>query len=140
MKNQHCNLMNVEKKLKTLLENYVKSINDCNLDLASEIWNLEDRISFIHPVGYEHNFDEIKENFYLKTMNERFSKRDLRIKDLKYTIYGTTAIVEFCWDFYATVKQTNENIIHKGRETQFLVLKDDNWEITHIHYSTKPEL
>ena len=129
----------MEEKPKELLMNYAKSINECNIELAKEIWNQEDRISFIHPIGYEHNFDEIKENFYIKTMQQRFSKRDLRIRDLKYTIYENTAIVEICWDFYAHFIETNSDIIHKGRETQFLVLKNNEWKITHIHYSTEPQ-
>lgn len=62
----------MEEKLKELLKNYAKSINECNIELAKEIWNQEDRISFIHPIGYEHNFDEIKENFYIKTITSMY--------------------------------------------------------------------
>ena len=47
------------------LEKYVKSINECDLELAREIWDSEGKVSFIHPNGYEHSFEEIKEHFYI---------------------------------------------------------------------------
>lgn len=70
-------------KIHSLLNKYVHSINECNLELAREIWDSEDAISFIHPLGYEHSFEEIKEHFYLGTMDKLFSKRDLKIKEIK---------------------------------------------------------
>ena len=68
------------KKIYSLLNKYVQSINECNLELAREIWDSEDSISFIHPLGYEDSFEEIKEHFYLGIMGNLFSKRDLKIK------------------------------------------------------------
>ena len=127
----------MESKINELLKKYVQSINSCDVGLAREIWSKKDRISFIHPLGYEHSFDEIVQNFYINTMQKLFSKRDLRIKELKTSIHGDSALIEFQWDFFATVADTNEEIIHKGRETQFLVFEDNNWKISHIHYSTK---
>ena len=38
-----------------------------------------------------------------------------------------------------TLKETNEQIHTKGRETQFLVLRDNEWKINNIHYSQEPE-
>ena len=52
-------------KINYLLEKYVKSINECDLELAREIWDSEGKVSFIHPNGYEHSFEEIKEHFYI---------------------------------------------------------------------------
>ena len=75
-------------KINKLLENYVKSINECDIELAQTFWD---------------------------------------------------AFLEFGWDFYATLKETNEQIHTKGRETQFLVLRDNEWKINNIHYSQEPE-
>ena len=127
-------------KINQLLKNYVKSVNDCDTELARTFWDSEDEVSFIHPRGNEHSFDEIKDNFYIGTMGKLFENRDLRLFDIKAKIYKDTAFLEFRWDFYATVKETGENIIHKGRETQFLVLRNGEWKISNIHYSKEPEL
>ena len=127
-------------KINKLLENYVKSVNECDTELAQTFWDSEEPVSFIHPRGFEHNIDEIKNNFYIGTMGKLFSKRDLRLFDIKAKIKGETAFLEFRWDFYATVKETGENIIHKGRETQFLIMRSGEWKISNIHYSQEPEL
>ena len=127
------------EKINKLLENYVKSINECDTELAQNFWDNKEPVSFIHPLGYEHNFDEIKNHFYLEIMGGRFSKRELRLKDIKIKIYNDTAFLEFSWDFYATLKETNEQIHTKGRETQFLVLRDNEWKIINIHYSQESE-
>ena len=126
-------------KINKLLENYVKSINECDIELAQTFWDDKDSESFIHPLGYEHNFEEIKNHFYLGIMGGRFSKRDLKLKDIKTKIYNDTAFLELGWDFYATLKETNEQIHTKGRETQFLILRNGEWKISNIHYSAEPE-
>ena len=126
-------------KINKLLENYVKSVNECDTELARTFWDNEDNVSYIHPNGYEHSFEEVKEHFYLGTMGRLFSKRDLQPKDLKVKIYGDTAFLEFRWFFYAITKETQEPFHSKGRETQFLVLRDNEWKINNIHYSQEPE-
>ena len=93
------------EKIYCLLNKYVQSINECNLELAREIWDSEDSISFIHPMGYEHSFEEIKEHFYLGTMGNLFSKRDLKIKNVSAKFYDKAAFLEFSWDFYAVQKE-----------------------------------
>lgn len=123
------------ERIDVLLDKYVLSVNECNLDLAREIWDKEGSISFIHPLGYEHNFEEIKEHFYLGTMGRLFSKRDLKLKDIMTKFYGETAFLEFSWDFYATKREDGEQIHTTGRETQFIVLRDNEWKISNIHYS-----
>ncbi len=123
------------EKIYCLLNKYVQSINECNLELAREIWDCEDSISFIHPMGYEHSFEEIKEHFYLGTMGNLFSKRDLKIKNVSAKFYDRAAFLEFSWDFYAVKKETEEQIHTLGRETQLLVWRNNEWKISNIHYS-----
>jgi hypothetical protein len=127
-------------KIYSLLDKYVQSINECNLELAREIWDSEDSISFIHPLGYEHSFEKIKEHFYLGTMDKLFSKRDLKIKNISIKFFDKVAFLEFRWDFYATKKENDEQIHTLGRETQLLVLRNNEWKINNIHYSQEPVL
>ncbi len=128
----------MDTKINNLLEKYVKSINQCDLEIAKEIWDWKGEVSFIHPLGYEYSYNDIIEHFYKTIMGGMFSKRNLVIKDLKYVIYGNTALVKFCWDFYAVSANTGEKIHTKGRESQFLVLQNNEFKITHIHYSPEP--
>lgn len=125
------------ERIDNLLKDYVESINTCNLDLARKIWDKEGSISLIHPNGYEYGFDAIKENFYQNIISEKFSNRNLKLKDIMTKYYGNTALLEFSWDFYATDKKTNEEIHTQGIETQFIVLRDDSWKLSNIHYSKK---
>ena len=114
------------ERIETLLRNYIKSINECDIELAKSIWDTEGSVSLIHPKGYEYSFEDIKTNFYIGIMNKQFLTR----------YYGNTALVEFIWDFYALSQITNEEIHTRGRETQFIVLRDNGWKISNIHYST----
>lgn len=126
------------ERIETLLRNYIKSINECDIELAKSIWDTEGSVSLIHPKGYEYSFEDIKNNFYLEIMNKQFLKRELKIKDIMTRYYGNTALIEFSWDFYALSQITNEEIHTKGRETQFIVLRDNGWRISNIHYSIAP--
>lgn len=130
--------MQQTKEIKDLIALYVKSIETCDRELAAKLWNQTDPVSFIHPSGYEHSWQEIWDNFYKNTMNNRFSTRKLLVKNLTCSVYDTTAYVEFEWDFYAAARSDNSLVHTQGRETQFLVRQNGSWKITHIHYSALP--
>ena len=68
-------------------------------------------------------------------MGNLFSKRDLKIKNVSVKFYDKAAFLEFSWDFYATKKENGEQIHTQGRETQLLVLRNNEWKISNIHYS-----
>ena len=123
------------ERIDALLKKYVESVNTANVELARGTWDREGSISFIHPKGYAIGFDEIIAHFRLGRMNEDFSKRDFKLKDIMIKYYGNTAFLEFRWDFYATKKDTDAEIHTEGRETQFIVLRDDGWKFSNIHWS-----
>ena len=130
----------MEAAIDTLLKKYVHSVNTCDLELVKKIWNDEGEISFLHPRGYEHSIDEVIQHFYLGTMDRLFTERNLFLKCLKSKVYTDTAFLEFQWDFYAKERETGKEIHHEGRETQFLVWKNNEWRIVNIHYSLLPVL
>lgn len=130
---------NIKNEILNKISQYSKSINEVDLKLASKIWLNSNDVTFIHPRGHEHGFKEIKENFYIKTMQEKFSKRNLNILDVNLQMHGDTVIAEFYWDFNAQFKDTGEEHNTKGRETQVFIKDSNNeWKLIHVHYSNMP--
>lgn len=125
------------ERIDDLLKSYIKSVNTSDEKLFREIWDREGSISFIHPKGYAIGFEEIVEHFRLGRMSTNFSNRDFKIKDIMIKYYGNTAFLEFRWDFFATMKDTNDEIHTEGRETQFIVLRDSGWKFSNIHCSSE---
>ena len=120
-----------------LLKSYIESVNTSDEKLFREIWDREGSISFIHLRGYAIGFEEIVEHFRLGRMSTNFSNRNFKIKDIMIKYYGNTAFLEFRWDFFATMKDTNDEIHTEGRETQFIVLRDSGWKFSNIHCSSE---
>ncbi len=125
------------ERIDDLLKSYIESVNTSDEKLFREIWDREGSISFIHPRGYAIGFDEIIEHFRLGRMSTNFSNRNFKIKDIMIKYYGNTAFLEFRWDFFATMKDTNDEIHTEGRETQFIVLRDSGWKFSNIHCSSE---
>lgn len=125
------------ERIDDLLKSYIESVNTSDEKLFREIWDREGSISFIHPKGYAIGFDEIVEHFRLGRMSTNFSNRNFKIKDIMIKYYGNTAFLEFRWDFFATMKDTNGEIHTEGRETQFIVLRDSGWKFSNIHCSSE---
>ena len=125
------------ERIDDLLKSYIESVNTSDEKLFREIWDREGSISFIHPKGYAMGFEEIVEHFRLGRMSTNFSNRNFKIKDIMIKYYGNTAFLEFRWDFFATMKDTNDEIHTEGRETQFIVLRDSGWKFSNIHCSSE---
>lgn len=125
------------ERIDDLLKSYIESVNASDEKLFREIWDREGSISFIHPKGYAIGFEEIVEHFRLGRMSTNFSNRNFKIKDIMIKYYGNTAFLEFRWDFFATMKDTNDEIHTEGRETQFIVLRDSGWKFSNIHCSSE---
>lgn len=125
------------ERIDDLLKSYIESVNTSDEKLFREIWDREGSISFIHSKGYAIGFEEIVEHFRLGRMSTNFSNRDFKIKDIMIKYYGNTAFLEFRWDFFATMKDTNDEIHTEGRETQFIVLRDSGWKFSNIHCSSE---
>ena len=125
------------ERIDDLLKSYIESVNTSDEKIFREIWDREGSISFIHPKGYAIGFEEIVEHFRLGRMSTNFSNRNFKIKDIMIKYYGNTAFLEFRWDFFATMKDTNDEIHTEGRETQFIVLRDSGWKFSNIHCSSE---
>src|SRR5262249_50645514 len=121
--------------IKALIAEYAKSIDDLDLDLAARVWWDSPEVSFIHPLGHDRGFGQIKEDIYQKIMGGLFSKRHLSPHDIAVHIYGDSAVAEFYWDFNATMRKDGSPVTTHGRETQVYERRPEGWRLVHVHYS-----
>jgi ketosteroid isomerase-like protein len=124
--------------IKRIIAKYAQSVGAADTTLASQIWWDSPEVSFIHPLGHEHGFDQIKQNVYTHLMGETFSERKLTPHDISVHVYGDVAWAEFYWDFNAKFRKDGQPITTHGRETQIYRKMQGNWRIIHVHYSGMP--
>jgi len=125
-------------EINLLIEKYAKSIDEADPILASEVWWNSPEVSFIHPLGHEHGFEQIKQNVYKHLMGDMFSERKLSPHDVSVHVYGDAAWAEFYWDFAAKVRKDGSPITTHGRETQVYWKLGGRWRLVHVHYSALP--
>lgn len=128
----------VEKELTRMVELYRQSvIHADDIRLAEQVWLTGAGVSFIHPRGHERGWEEIKNNFYRKTMSETFSGRDLRLAGAPVVrLYGRTAVVEFDWEFTAARRKDGSIRQSSGRESHVYVKTPQGWKLVQAHYSS----
>jgi Xaa-Pro aminopeptidase len=126
------------EEIKNLIAKYAKSVSDADTDLASQIWWNSPEASFIHPLGHEHGFEQIKENVYRRLMGGMFSERKLSGHDVTVQVLGDAAVAEFYWDFVAKLRKDGSPVTTHGRETQVYRKMPDGWRLVHVHYSGMP--
>jgi Xaa-Pro aminopeptidase len=124
--------------IRSLIEKYAKSVDAADTTLAAEVWLDSADVSFIHPLGHEHGFEQIKQNVYTRLMGENFSERHLSVHDVSIHVYGDAARAEFYWDFTAKFKKDGSPITTHGRETQLYQKIQGRWRLAHVHYSGMP--
>jgi Xaa-Pro aminopeptidase len=125
-------------EIKELIDKYVQSVDDADSALAAQVWSASPDVSFIHPLGHEHGFEQIKENVYRRLMGETFSERKLSVRDVSVSVFGDAAFAEFYWDFAPKFRKDGSPITTHGRETQVYRRKQGGWRLVHVHYSGMP--
>src|SRR5260370_145781 len=124
--------------IRNLIEKYAKSVDAADTALAGEVWLDSPDVSFIHPLGHEHGFEQIKQNVYTRLMGEMFLERKLSVHDVSVHVYGDAAWAEFYWDFVARVRKDGSPLTTHGRETQLYQKIQGRWRLVHVHYSCMP--
>jgi ketosteroid isomerase-like protein len=127
-----------KNEIRELISKYARSIDGADTTLASQVWLDSPDVSFIHPLGHEHGFEQIKENMYRHLMGKLFSERKLTPRDISVHVYGDAAWAEFYWDFAAKLRKDGSPIATHGRETQVYRRTADGWRLVHVHYSGMP--
>jgi len=126
------------KQIRSLIAKYTQSIDAADVNLAAAVWQDSPDVSFIHPLGHEHGFTEIKKNVYQHLMGDTFSERKLSARDISVHVYGDSAVAEFYWDFVAKFRKDGSPITTHGRETQLYRSEKGVWRLVHVHYSGMP--
>jgi len=124
--------------IRSLIEKYAKSVDGADTALAAEVWLESPDVSFIHPLGREHGFEQIKQNVYMHLMGDTFSERKLSVHSVSIHVYGDAAWAEFYWDFAAKFRKDGSPLTTHGRETQLYRRVQDRWRLVHVHYSGMP--
>ena len=124
--------------IRDIIGKYAKSVDEADTTLASQIWLDSAEVSFIHPLGHEHGFEQIKQNVYRHLMGDTFAERKLDIHDVSVHVYGDSAWAEFYWDFAAKFRKDGSSITTHGRETQVYRKVQGKWRLVHVHYSAMP--
>jgi Xaa-Pro aminopeptidase len=124
-----------EQAIRAQIAKYAKSLDDLDLDLAAQVWWDSPEVSFIHPLGHEHGFAQIKQDIYQNIMGGLFSERHLHPHDIVIHLYGDSAVAEFYWDFDAKMKKDGSAVTTHGRETQVYERQQGQWRLVHVHYS-----
>src|SRR5712691_4650124 len=125
-------------ELKGTIDNYIKSVDAADHALASQVWLDSPEVSFIHPLGHEHGFEQIKQNVYTRLMGQTFSERKLSAHDISVHAFGNCAWAEFYWDFTAKLRKDGSSVVTHGRETQIYHKQQGAWRLVHVHYSAMP--
>ncbi len=125
-------------QIKSMIAKYARSVDEADTSLASQIWLDSPDVSFIHPLGHEHGFEQIKQNVYKHLMGDTFSERKLTMRDVSVHVLGDAAWAEFYWDFAAKFRKDGSSIASHGRETQVYRKGSDDWRLVHVHYSGMP--
>ena len=136
--NQSRNQENNSKAIHRLIAEYAKSVDLADTRLAARVWWNSPEVSFIHPLGWEHGFEQIKQNIYQRLMGENFSRRNLIVHDVVIHVHQNAAWAEFYWDFHATWRKDGSTLTTHGRETQVYWRIAGRWRLVHVHYSALP--
>lgn len=123
------------EQIRSLIAKYAQSVDGADVSLAAEVWLDSPEVSFIHPLGHERGFAEIKKDVYQHLMGDAFPERRLTLRDISVHIYGDSAVAEFYWDFAAKFRIDGSPITTHGRETQIYQRENGVWRLVHVHYS-----
>jgi len=124
--------------IRGLIDKYLRSVEGADTTLAAEVWLDSPDVSFIHPVGHERGFEQIKQNVYTRLMGGMFSERKLSVHDVAIHVFGNSGWAEFYWDFAAKLRKDGTPVNTHGRETQLYRRIQGRWWLVHVHYSGMP--
>jgi ketosteroid isomerase-like protein len=126
-------------EIKQMIAKYAASIDEADTKLGGEVWANTPDVTFIHPMGHEHGWEEVKRDVYEKLMGGMFSERKLSPSNIVVHVYGDAAWAEYDWHFFAKARGDGSKVETSGRETQiYRKTGVHRWVLVHVHYSAMP--
>src|SRR5215467_317458 len=61
------------QEIRAQIAKYTAALDAADIDLASQVWQISPDVSFIHPAGHAHGWEEVKGiyKFFGATLSER---------------------------------------------------------------------
>jgi len=122
--------------IRQMITKYTAALDAADIGLASQVWQASPDVSFIHPGGHAHGWEEVKEIY--RFFGSAFSERKLTVRDVSIHVNGDTAWAEFYWNFVAKQRNDGSTVQTDGRETQIYFKVGSRWQLVHVHYSGPP--
>jgi ketosteroid isomerase-like protein len=122
-----------EKAIREQVRRYTAALDAADTNLASQVWDTAPDVSFIHPGGHAHGWEEVKGIY--QYFGSAFSDRKLVARDIAVHVNGNTAWVEFYWHFTAKQAKDGASVETDGRESQVYRKTTAGWRMAHGHYS-----
>ena len=116
---------------------YTAALDAADINLASQVWLMSPEVSFIHPAGHQHGWEQVKEVYTF--FGSSFSERTLTVRDVSVHVNVDTAWAEFYWHFSAKQRYNGSPLQTDGRETQVYRKVGNRWLLVHVHYSGPPK-
>jgi ketosteroid isomerase-like protein len=123
--------------IRQLIANYAAAVDAADVKLAGQVWDNSPDVTFIHPLGEAHGWEQVK-GFFTEVMGGMFSARKLTPRDIMVHVDGDFAWSEFNWHFTAKQKKDGVTVQTDGRETQIYRRARSGWVLVHVHYSEMP--
>jgi ketosteroid isomerase-like protein len=128
-----------EGAVRQVFDSYIKSVNAADVNLASNVWLQSPDIVVITPFGRFQGWERVRDDVYVKFLQQTFSERDLRPSNVSMHVTGDSAWLAFDWAF--TAKFANgQPMASTGWESHLYQKTDRGWRIAHLHYSVPPPL
>jgi uncharacterized protein (TIGR02246 family) len=124
-------------RIRQLISQYAAAVDAGDAAMAAKVWDTSTDVSFIHPLGHAHGWDQVK-LIFTDLMGGTFSERKLTPRDIQVHVYGDAAWAEFYWHFTATQRKDGVKVQTDGRETQIYRKSGGRWLLVHVHYSAMP--
>jgi len=122
-----------EKEIREQVGRYTAALDAADTNLASQVWDTAPDVSFIHPGGHAHGWEEVKGIY--QYFGAAFYDRKLVARDIAVHVNGNTAWVEFYWHYTAKQAKDGANVETDGRESQVYRKTTGGWRMAHGHYS-----
>lgn len=129
--------MNDILKIKQLLEDYKKAIHTQDERFFKKLWSGKDTDTMISITKQYVGIENIYNDFLIGGIQKAYQEITL-IGDSEPTIHfldETTAIIIFAYHTECIRRETLEIYGIQGLETQVVKKINDEWKLTHVHYS-----